>query len=232
MTDFELQALVTQSIVNVVRAEQALAHAQLQAVTIASYAVSRLCPDAPYEPRSGWVVARSVKTDLMFVGRTSGALWNLLPSKNQFFPCHLEPHQRFRIGFIRSAVHRKSLVPPPDSGLTVDSCGGRADNWAACVEKTSSDALLHETSRPSAWSPLDRLTPRQRQIMDLVLSGKASKSIAFALGISQRTVENHRASIMKKTRSGSIPALARLAFAANAGLPFRDEATPAVRSAA
>ena len=59
-----------------------------------------------------------------------------------------------------------------------------------------------------------RLTPRQRQIMELVLAGHPSKNIAADLGISQRTVENHRASIMKKTGSKSLPALARLALAA------------------
>lgn len=59
---------------------------------------------------------------------------------------------------------------------------------------------------------LEHLTPRQNQIMDMVLAGEPSKNIAIDLGISRRTVENHRAVIMKKTGSGSIPALARLAF--------------------
>jgi two-component system CheB/CheR fusion protein len=58
------------------------------------------------------------------------------------------------------------------------------------------------------------LTSRQRQIMDLVLAGQPSKNIAADLRISQRTVENHRASIMKKMGTRSLPALARLALAA------------------
>ena len=58
------------------------------------------------------------------------------------------------------------------------------------------------------------LTPRQRQIMELVLAGQPNKNIAADLSISQRTVENHRASIMKKTGAKSLPALARMALAA------------------
>ena len=58
------------------------------------------------------------------------------------------------------------------------------------------------------------LTPRQLEIMTSVLAGHPSKNIAADLGISRRTVENHRASIMRKTGTRSLPALARLALAA------------------
>lgn len=58
------------------------------------------------------------------------------------------------------------------------------------------------------------LTPRQRQVMELVLAGHASKNIAADLNISQRTVENHRAAIMKRTGATSWPALARIAVGA------------------
>jgi two-component system CheB/CheR fusion protein len=76
-----------------------------------------------------------------------------------------------------------------------------------------------DSSKLSAWredaaNHIAGLTMRQHQIMDLVLAGQPSKNIAADLGISQRTVENHRAAIMKKTGSKSLPALARLALAA------------------
>jgi len=83
-------------------------------------------------------------------------------------------------------------------------------------------ALEHslDANKKLAWTQeathcIDSLTLRQRQIMDMVLAGHPSKNIAVELGISQRTVENHRASIMTRTHSKSIPALARIALAAN-----------------
>jgi two-component system CheB/CheR fusion protein len=54
------------------------------------------------------------------------------------------------------------------------------------------------------------LTSRERQVMELVLAGSPSKNIAADLGISQRTVESHRASIMHKMGADSVPALTRM----------------------
>ena len=77
----------------------------------------------------------------------------------------------------------------------------------------------HDAAKLTAWhetaaAQMAELTPRQREIMALVLAGHPSKNIAADLGISQRTVENHRASIMHRTGAASLPALARLALAA------------------
>ena len=62
--------------------------------------------------------------------------------------------------------------------------------------------------------------------MERVLAGQPSKNIAAELGISRRTVENHRASIMKRTRSKSLPDLARLALVAAGGDPEPPTAAP------
>ncbi|MBF0270349.1 MAG: response regulator [Alphaproteobacteria bacterium] len=78
----------------------------------------------------------------------------------------------------------------------------------------SEDANIISDWRENAENSLAMLTKRERQILDMVLAGQPSKNIAADLGISQRTVENHRASIMKKTDTKSLPALARLAFIA------------------
>jgi two-component system CheB/CheR fusion protein len=91
------------------------------------------------------------------------------------------------------------------------------DELLAAVNRAlerSSDSAKQIAWRDEAATHLASLTPRQRQIMDMVLAGNPSKNIALDLGISQRTVENHRAAIMAKTGAKSLPALARLALAA------------------
>ena len=91
------------------------------------------------------------------------------------------------------------------------------DELLASVERAleqSRDSSKLSARREEAANYVAGLTPRQHQIMELVLAGHPSKNIAADLRISQRTVENHRASIMKKTGSKSVPALARLALTA------------------
>jgi two-component system CheB/CheR fusion protein len=78
----------------------------------------------------------------------------------------------------------------------------------------SRDASKLLAGQATAASQIASLTRRQHQILEQVLAGKPSKNIAADLGISQRTVESHRSSIMKKTGSKSLPALARLAITA------------------
>ena len=81
----------------------------------------------------------------------------------------------------------------------------------------SRDDGARAASREAAVRHVAGLTPRQIQIMEMVLAGHPSKNIAADLGISRRTVENHRAAIMKKTGSKSLPALARLVVAIDRG---------------
>lgn len=56
------------------------------------------------------------------------------------------------------------------------------------------------------------LTPREREIMDLVVTGKQNREIAPELGISVRTVEVHKANLMSKLGVTSVPALVRISM--------------------
>ncbi len=57
---------------------------------------------------------------------------------------------------------------------------------------------------------LESLTPRERQVMELVVQGAANKEIALALELSERTVEIHRAKVMEKMGARSIAHLVKL----------------------
>lgn len=57
---------------------------------------------------------------------------------------------------------------------------------------------------------LDRLTPRERQVMGRVVDGMANKVVASELGISMKTVETHRARVMEKLAVRSLAELVRL----------------------
>jgi FixJ family two-component response regulator len=58
---------------------------------------------------------------------------------------------------------------------------------------------------------LERLSVRERQVMDLACAGKQNKQIACELGIQVITVKVHRASVMKKMEASSVVELARMA---------------------
>ena len=77
---------------------------------------------------------------------------------------------------------------------------------------TSRVSSAPDPRREASRAHLATLTSRQREVLAFVIAGHPSKRIAAVLGISQRTVENHRASIMLRTGATSVPALAQLAL--------------------
>jgi FixJ family two-component response regulator len=60
---------------------------------------------------------------------------------------------------------------------------------------------------------LATLSPREREVLELVTQGKANKMVAGDLGVSQRTVEIHRAHVMQKMEAGSLAELVRMMMA-------------------
>jgi FixJ family two-component response regulator len=57
----------------------------------------------------------------------------------------------------------------------------------------------------------EELTPRERQVMGLVVGGMLNKQIAAELSIAEKTVKVHRASVMKSMKAGSLAGLVRMA---------------------
>lgn len=63
---------------------------------------------------------------------------------------------------------------------------------------------------------VEHLTPREREVMDMVTDGRSNKEIANALGVSAKTIEAHRARVMEKMQAGSLAELVRMALAVDA----------------
>jgi two-component system response regulator FixJ len=70
------------------------------------------------------------------------------------------------------------------------------------------------TTAREAEERLAALTPREREVLDLLVEGLPNKAIANALGTSPRTIEVHRARVLEKLRSHSLPDLMRVVLAA------------------
>jgi two-component system response regulator FixJ len=74
------------------------------------------------------------------------------------------------------------------------------------------DELSHEQSLEELRARHQRLTPREAEVMDLVVEGCTSQAIALRLGISPRTVESYRVQIMDKMQAESVAMLVRHAI--------------------
>ena len=57
---------------------------------------------------------------------------------------------------------------------------------------------------------MERLSRREREVMELLVEGKANKEVADTLGLSVRTVEGHRARLMEKLGVSSLADLVRI----------------------
>ena len=69
-------------------------------------------------------------------------------------------------------------------------------------------------ARDDIRARIGELTPREREVLDLVTAGKANKVIAGDLNVSQRTVEIHRARVMEKMNANSLAHLVRMVIEA------------------
>ena len=78
-------------------------------------------------------------------------------------------------------------------------------------QKISSQAL-DDYARQREPGPLGRLSPREREILQLVVEGKSSAEIAALLSLSPKTVETYRSRMMDKLGVGDLPGLVKFAI--------------------
>jgi DNA-binding NarL/FixJ family response regulator len=89
--------------------------------------------------------------------------------------------------------------------------------FTARVAQLVLDGYLDKKPRTPAENdvPSSRLTPRQREIVQLLAEGKSSKEVAVALNLSVKTAETHRANIMRRLNCHSVSELVRYAIRNN-----------------
>ena len=71
--------------------------------------------------------------------------------------------------------------------------------------------LQNQKSLADLRARFETLTTREREVMELVVTGRLNKQIAHDIGISEVTVKVHRGQVMRKMHAGSLPELARMA---------------------
>jgi FixJ family two-component response regulator len=108
-------------------------------------------------------------------------------------PMAVEAMQAGAVDFIQKPFRDQDLIDRINQALDKD-----ANNRLALGE------------RNDIRRRLDTLTPREREVLDLVVHGKANKVIAGDLKLSQRTVEIHRARVMEKMQASSLAHLVRM----------------------
>jgi FixJ family two-component response regulator len=84
--------------------------------------------------------------------------------------------------------------------------------------RKSSQALASRIERGSIQGRLARLTPREREVLALLLEGRLNKQVACELGIAEKTIKVHRARVMEKMEAHSLVELARVTD--KAGIPL------------
>ena len=91
----------------------------------------------------------------------------------------------------------------------------------------SGDALRHDSEMRELRSCYASLTPREREVMALVVSGLLNKQVGGELGISGITVKAHRGQVMRKMKADSLPDLVTMAARLARACPRRaSRATP------
>jgi FixJ family two-component response regulator len=113
-------------------------------------------------------------------------------------PMAVEAMQHGAVDFIQKPFRDQDLIDRINQGLEKD--------------RINRDDLKQ---RDGIRERIGDLTPREREVLDLVAQGKANKVIAGDLNVSQRTVEIHRARVMEKMGASSLAHLVRMVIEAN-----------------
>ena len=108
-------------------------------------------------------------------------------------PMAVEAMQKGAVDFIQKPFRDQELLDRVGEALKTDQERRSAREEKAVVQ-----------------GRVDKLSNRERKVLDLVVTGKPNKVIAYELGVSQRTVEIHRARVMEKMQARSLADLVKM----------------------
>lgn len=109
---------------------------------------------------------------------------------------------RMGVGAIKDGA-MEFLTKPINSEQLLGAVGEALEKSRAAIAMQQSQDSKHER-----WN---RLTPREREVVSLVVTGRLNKQIAHELGVAEQTIKAHRGSIMKKLEIRRVAELVRLA---------------------
>jgi len=149
-------------------------------------------------------MAGCIVLDIRMPGMDGMELQKALNSKNSILPIifvtghgdvpmAVEAMQQGAIDFVQKPYREQELLEKIKAALELD-----AEQRTSLIEKKE---ILRK---------LEELTPRELEIMDMMIDGHANKVIAIDLDISQRTVEIHRSRVMHKMGTHSLAHLVRM----------------------
>jgi RNA polymerase sigma factor (sigma-70 family) len=134
------------------------------------------------------------------------------------------PELQVRLGELGSTLPIVFFTGHPDIRATVQAMKAGAEDFL--IKPVASDSLLlaveraiarHEVARDqkanleAVRTRMARLSPRERQVFDLVVRGMTNKQAADALGTTERTVKAHRHEVMEKMEVRNLPELVSIA---------------------
>lgn len=128
---------------------------------------------------------------------------------------HSDPiivHQLLKKG-VRGYLKKDALTE--ELVLAVNSAVQRKTYLSPTVSEDVMPMLLNGRQEDAPESPAELLTPREREVLQLIAEGHTNQSVAHTLGISIKTVEKHRANVMSKMNVSDLPSLIRKALQHN-----------------
>jgi two-component system, NarL family, response regulator NreC len=110
---------------------------------------------------------------------------------------------------LRAGVRGYLLKDSAESDLVraIRSVAEKKSFFSPAVSKVLLEDYMRKLKRTGAEDSYDLLTPREREILQLVAEGKSNKEVAAILNLSVYTVETHRSNIMEKLKLKSLPEL-------------------------